>query len=109
MGAATYIGGGNAIGGTGNDSEIGWNGAIGDVAFFNQALTGAQIATLFADAPKVIPEPTSVVLMCLSALGLLATMYRRRTDGLLPAGLNKSTVGSKFAWRVTVRVRQGGS
>lgn len=65
------------------DSTTGLNGAIDDIAVWNQALTVDQIkgigeGTLSPLAVAEIPEPTTFVLTATGLLGLLAYAWRKR-------------------------------
>ncbi len=56
------------------------NGAMDDVAVWNQALTDTQISGIFHGtiSPLAIPEPTTFMLMATGLLGLLAYAWRKR-------------------------------
>jgi hypothetical protein len=57
-----------------------WNGAIDEAAIYNYVLSAAQVAAHYQAgiAPAAIPEPGSLLLFGLGALGLLGCAWRRR-------------------------------
>jgi hypothetical protein len=54
-----------------------FNGRIDDVGLFNNVLSGAQIQSVMANGVASVPEPTSVVLLLIGALGLISRARRR--------------------------------
>ena len=58
-------------------SGVKWTGDIDELAMFGRALTHAEIIRLYSSA-FAVPEPSTVTLLGLGALGLLALVGRRR-------------------------------
>lgn len=55
-----------------------FQGAIDDVRFYDMVLTAEDVDRLFNESSSVVPEPSSIVLFGLGAIGLLAYGARRR-------------------------------
>lgn len=84
VGTATVTPAGNIAelylfrGGNFNSGNVrGWNGRIADVQLYNQNLTGAEVASLAANAGTAIPEPSTYGLIGAGALVGVAMVRRR--------------------------------
>ena len=90
LGASTTVGAGvNMISGGTGMARIGnvditevFEGVIDEVAIYNTALSGDEIASHWSNVQAgnnyFVPEPSTLVLLGIGALGLLLVMYRRR-------------------------------
>ena len=84
-GTAVVSGGGtNAYIGATNPGGEPFDGTIDEVAFYNAALSGSEVAAHFANVQAgqnyftAIPEPSSAALICLGMISLMLSRRRRR-------------------------------
>jgi hypothetical protein len=63
---------------------LGYHGQLADFIVFNNALTQTQVTQLFTVGPGAfVPEPSSMILCGLGAVGLLVAVRRRRLQTVL--------------------------